>query len=62
MNDRKTLNQRGARHGHRHHHASRGTSHAAHPISRQERMFFALLGGCLGVTLIASAMLQLVAG
>ncbi|KUL95697.1 hypothetical protein DK26_11490 [Bosea sp. WAO] len=62
MNDRKTLDQRGGGHGHRHHHASRGRSHAAHPISRQERMFFALLGGCLGLTLIASAMLQLVAG
>ena len=58
----ETLTQRAARHGRRHYHAGHGSSHAAHPISRQERLFLALLGGCLGLTLLASAMLQLVNG
>lgn len=30
--------------------------------TRQERLFFALLGGCLGLTLVASAMLRLMLG
>lgn len=62
MIHRETLSQKTARHGRRHHHVGHGKSHAAHPISRQERLFFALLGGCLGLTLVASAMLQLVTG
>jgi hypothetical protein len=41
-----------------------GRSRAApHPgASGQERILFGLLGGCLGVTLMASAMLRLVGG
>ena len=58
----ETLSQRAARHGRRHHHGGNGRSHAAHAILRQERLFFALLAGCLVLTLIASAMLQLMAG
>lgn len=30
--------------------------------TRQERAFLALLGGCLGLTLLASAMLRLLGG
>jgi len=30
-----------------------------HGPTRQERLFFALLGGCLGLTLVASLMLRL---
>lgn len=58
----QTLKQQAVRHGRRHHRAGNGKSHAAHPIPRQERLFFALLAGCLALTLIASAMLQLVTG
>ncbi|WP_332691209.1 hypothetical protein [Bosea sp. (in: a-proteobacteria)] len=58
----ETLKRQAARHGRRHHHAGSGKSHAAHPISRQERLFFILLGSCLGLTLVASAMLRLATG
>jgi hypothetical protein len=62
MFHRETLSQQAARHGRDHYQAGRGKSHAAHPVSRQERLFLALLGGCLGLTLIASAMLRWATG
>ncbi|WP_332683556.1 hypothetical protein [Bosea sp. (in: a-proteobacteria)] len=54
--------QREAREGRPHHPPGKGKSAAANWPSRQERLFFALLGGCLGLTLVASAMLRLVTG